>query len=206
MEAWLHQQNLEMREVDGFSHGSREGSSFDTIIYCTVLHFWGLTEFWRQAQTLKNWLSIDQIISWCLYIYFWFSWIHLENSYFCSTIRTWKLWGFWMLDLSTLPEAPSSTTLGVPGARWAKLRDRNAAPSVCDLLEDGPCRIAGGGRRPVELALFGALLRQVWRKSGLRIGDLTFVGSSQMSVNSALCGFKRTYYFAFQRQMMLSEL
>jgi len=44
--------------------------------------------------------------------------------------------GFWMLDLSTLPEAPSSTTLGVPGARWAKLRDRNAAPSVCDLLED----------------------------------------------------------------------
>ena len=41
-----------------------------------------------------------------------------------------------MLDLSTLPEAPSSTTLGVPGARWAKLRDRSAAPSVCDLLED----------------------------------------------------------------------
>ena len=104
-----------------------------TVLYCTsFLGPYRVLKASPNTQELTFHRTDHQLIS----IYLWFSWIHLETSYFCSTIRTWKSWGFWMLDLSTLPEAPSSTTLGLPGARWAKLRDRNAAPSVCDLLED----------------------------------------------------------------------
>ena len=103
-----------------------------------------------------------------------------------------------MLDLSTLPEAPSSTTLGVPGARWAKLRDRSAAPSVCDLMEDDHAAllaVAAGLSNWHRSVRFCA---KCGGNSVLRIGDLAFVVSSQMSVVfNDLCGFKRTYYFAF---------
>lgn len=44
--------------------------------------------------------------------------------------------GFWLLDLSELPEPPSPTAMGLPGARWGKLRSR-AGVSICeDLASD----------------------------------------------------------------------